>query len=64
MVTVIDYCTYESSQYRITLRYEKEWKQNCDYSNRFDGEDVFFQITAFDGVHILQIAKSIEYLSN
>lgn len=44
-----DYCTYENSRYRITLRYEKEWKQNSDYINRFDGEDGFFQITAFDG---------------
>lgn len=45
-----DYSTYENIEHNVTLEYCKDWKQNFDYYNRFEGKEGFFQITAFDGL--------------
>ncbi len=41
--------TYVNHEYGISLQYEREWKLNPNYSHRYDGDDGFFQINAFDG---------------
>jgi hypothetical protein len=40
---------YKSKEYNISLSYNKDWKQNEEYMNRFEGQDGFFQISAFNG---------------
>jgi len=37
---------YTNSKYKITLEYPPEWKENKAYTNRYDGKDGFFQVTA------------------
>ena len=40
---------YENKQYDISLSYNKDWKPNNQYDNRYEGKDGFFQISAYDG---------------
>jgi len=40
---------YSSKIYKISLKHPSHWKSNSKYSNRFDGTDGFFQISASSG---------------
>ena len=51
--------TYVNREYHIYLKYCSDWKQNYNYSDRFEGKDGFFQINALDsqGRDIDAVAK-------
>ncbi len=40
---------YENKTYKVSLKYNKNWKLNPNYIERYEGEDGFFQISAYAG---------------
>lgn len=38
-----------SKEYKVTFNYNKNWKPNLNYSNRYEGKDGFFMIDAIEG---------------
>jgi len=51
---------FTSEDYKISLRYPAYWKANPEYTDRFEGEDGFFQVAAIDGdgMSIDEVAKN------
>lgn len=48
-INLSDWKNYNSEEYFISLKYPSNWKLNNSYSNRFDGNDGFFQLSASSG---------------
>ncbi len=40
---------YENKTYNVSLKYNINWKLNPNYIERYEGEDGFFQISAYAG---------------
>lgn len=40
---------YENKTYNVSLQYNRNWKFNPIYIERYEGEDGFFQISAYTG---------------
>ncbi|MDD7795877.1 peptidase M56 [Clostridium sp. 'White wine YQ'] len=51
---------YESKKFNISLRYNKDWSKSAGYSDKFEGKDGFFQISASTGkdLSIDEVAKN------
>jgi len=43
---------YANSNYKITLEYPSEWKENKAFTNRYDGNDGFFQVVAISAENV------------
>lgn len=52
--------TYSNKDYHINLKYPPHWKLNSSYSDRYDGKDGFFQISALS-TEETSIDKVVEY---
>lgn len=44
--------TYVNETYHISLQYDKSWKPNPYYSNRYEGDNGFFQVVASTGANL------------
>jgi hypothetical protein len=40
---------YENKKFHVSLQYPKDWKPNNQYYNKYEGEDGYLQIMAYDG---------------
>lgn len=40
---------YENKTYNVLLQYNKDWKLNTNYTERYEGKNGFFQISALTG---------------
>lgn len=40
---------YENKTFDISLKYNPEWKKNPSYTEKYEGKDGFFQISAYSG---------------
>lgn len=43
---------YKNKEYNVSLKYNKDWKANNKNINRYEGEDGFFQISAYNGQNL------------
>ena len=51
---------YTNRTYKVSLEYPSHWRLNSVYSNRYDGTDGFFQISASSGKN-LSIDHIVEF---
>ncbi|WP_339287343.1 peptidase M56 [Paenibacillus sp. FSL E2-0201] len=41
--------TYTSKEYKVSLKYPSDWVKNPEYDEKYQGENGFFQLSAFSG---------------
>ncbi|HEX2925875.1 MAG TPA: peptidase M56 [Ruminiclostridium sp.] len=44
---------YENKTYKVSLHYSKNWKINPKYVEKYEGNDGFFQVSAYSGKGLL-----------